>query len=161
MRRASGAASSTAAGGHAGHATPAAGGAADARSAAAKVNTAPAPEAAPGGMVWVPGGTFWMGCENCGMPDASPTHLVSVDGFWMDRTPVTNAEFERFVKATGYVTIAERKPDAKDYPGVPEDKLVAGSAVFHPTSKPVPLDNPLQWWRYTAGANWRSRRAGQ
>ena len=147
---------STAAGGHAGHATPAAGGAADARSAAAKINTAPAPHAAPEGMVWIPGGTYWMGCENCGMPDAAPTHLVSVDGFWMDRTPVTNAEFQRFVAATGYVTVAERRPDAKDYPGVPADKLVPGSAVFHPTSTPVPLDNPLQWWRYTPGASWKS-----
>ena len=97
-----------------------------------------------------------MGCENCGMPDAAPTHLVSVDGFWMDRTPVTNAEFQRFVAATGYVTVAERRPDAKDYPGVPADKLVPGSAVFHPTSTPVPLDNPLQWWRYTPGASWKS-----
>jgi formylglycine-generating enzyme required for sulfatase activity len=106
-------------------------------------------------MVWVPGGTFWMGCENCGMPDALPVHLVTVDGFWMDRTPVTNAEFDRFVKATRYVTVAERPLDPRDYPGVRRDKLVPGSAVFSPTSGPVPLDNPLQWWRYTPGANWK------
>jgi formylglycine-generating enzyme required for sulfatase activity len=105
-------------------------------------------------MVWIAGGTFWMGCDDCGMPDALPTHRVSVDGFWMDRTPVTNAEFERFVQATGYVTVAERQPDPKDFPGVPRDKLVPGSAVFHATSEPVPLDNPLQWWRYTPGASW-------
>jgi sulfatase modifying factor 1 len=105
-------------------------------------------------MVWIAGGTFWMGCDDCGMPDALPTHRVSVDGFWMDRTPVTNAEFERFVQATGYVTVAERQPDPKDVPGVPRDKLVPGSAVFHATSEPVPLDNPLQWWRYTPGASW-------
>lgn len=106
-------------------------------------------------MVWIPGGTFWMGCEGCGMPDALPVHLVEVDGFWMDRTPVTNAEFARFVKASGYVTVAERPLNANDYPGVPTDMLVPGSAVFAPTSSPVPLDNPLQWWRYTPGANWK------
>jgi sulfatase modifying factor 1 len=122
---------------------------------AARINTTPAPGAAPAGMVWVPGGTFWMGCEDCGMPDALPAHLVEVAGFWMDRTPVTNAEFERFVKATSYVTVAERPLDPKDFPGVPPDKLVPGSATFVPTSTPVPLDNPLQWWRYTPGANWR------
>jgi formylglycine-generating enzyme len=111
--------------------------------------------AAPANMVWVAGGTFWMGCEGCGMPDALPAHRVSVDGFWMDRTPVTNAEFERFVNATGYVTVAERQPDPKDFPGVPQDKLVPGSSVFHATLHPVPLDNALQWWRYTPGASWR------
>jgi formylglycine-generating enzyme required for sulfatase activity len=73
----------------------------------------------------------------------------------MDRAPVTNAEFERFVKATSYVTVAERPLDPKDYPGVPREKLVPGSAVFVPTSGAVPLDNPLQWWRYTPGANWK------
>jgi formylglycine-generating enzyme required for sulfatase activity len=106
-------------------------------------------------MVWIPGGTFWMGCEGCGMPDALPVHLVEVDGFWMDRTPVTNADFERFVKATRYVTVAERPLDAKDYPGVAKELLVPGSAVFRPTAAPVPLDNPLRWWQYTPGANWR------
>src|SRR5215831_14621362 len=111
--------------------------------------------AAPANMVWIAGGTFWMGCEGCGMPDALPAHRVSVDGFWMDRTPVTNAEFQRFVNATGFVTVAERRLDPKDFPGVPLDKLVPGSAVFHATSHPVPLDNPLRWWRYTAGASWK------
>ena len=138
---------------HAGHhGAPAADAA---RDAAVRINTARAPEPAPAGMVWVPGGTFWMGCENCGMPDALPLHLVSVDGFWMDRTPVTNAEFQRFVTATRYVTVAERELDPRDYPGVPSDKLLPGSAVFTPTSNPVPLDNALQWWRYTPGANWK------
>ena len=126
-----------------------------ASSTAVRVNTASAPGPAPSGMVWVPGGTFWMGCDNCGMPDALPVHVVAVDGFWMDATPVTNAEFGLFVEATGYVTVAERPLDPSDYPGVPREKLVSGSAVFRPTSTPVPLDNPLQWWRYTPGANWR------
>jgi formylglycine-generating enzyme required for sulfatase activity len=106
-------------------------------------------------MIWVPGGTFWMGCENCGMADALPLHRVAVSGFWMDRTPVTTTEFAQFVNATGYVTVAERPLDPRDFPGVPEDKLVPGSAVFTPTGTPVALDNPLQWWRYTPGANWK------
>jgi sulfatase modifying factor 1 len=120
-----------------------------------RINPVAAPGPAPEGMVWVPGGTFWMGCENCAMPDALPLHLVAVDGFWMDRAPVTNAEFQKFVQATAYVTVAERPLDPKDFPGVPRDKLVPGSAVFTATATPVPLDNPLQWWRYTAGANWK------
>ncbi len=61
-----------------------------ASAAAAKINNTPPPGSAPEGMVWVPGGTFWMGCENCEMPDALPVHLVEVDGFWMDKTPITN-----------------------------------------------------------------------
>jgi formylglycine-generating enzyme required for sulfatase activity len=141
---------------HAGHQTPAAPGSAkDERAAAVRIDSTPAPLPAPDGMVWVPGGTFWMGCENCGMPDALPAHLVSVDGFWMDRTPVTNREFEQFVKATKYVTVAERALDPKDYPGVPRDKLKPGSAVFTPTTAPVSLDNPLQWWQYVPGASWK------
>ena len=66
--------------------------------AAGQIQSGPAPEPAPAGMAWVPGGTFWMGCEHCEMPDALPVHLVGVDGFWMDRTPVTNAEFAAFVR---------------------------------------------------------------
>jgi sulfatase modifying factor 1 len=111
--------------------------------------------AAPAGMVWIPGGTFTMGCADCGMPDAEPVHLVAVDAFWMDETPITNRQFAAFVAASGYVTIAERKPDAKDYPGVPEDKLVAGSACFKPPSGPVALDNPNAWWIYQPGASWK------
>src|SRR5262245_15563533 len=80
----------------------------------AKVDTTPAPGPAPEGMVWIPGGTFWMGCDDCGMPDAKPVHLVRVDGFWMDATPVTNAQFARYVKETGYVTVAERPLSPKD-----------------------------------------------
>ncbi len=98
--------------------------------AAARINQTPPPSPAPEGMVWVPGGAFWMGCDDCDMPDALPVHLVTVDGFWMDATPVTNAQFQKFVEATGYKTIAERAPDPKDFPGVPKEKLVAGSAVF-------------------------------
>jgi formylglycine-generating enzyme required for sulfatase activity len=89
------------------------------------------------------------------MADALPAHVVSVGGFWMDETPVTNAAFARFVKATGYVTVAERALNPADYPGVPADALVPGSAVFTPADRPVALDNPLQWWRYVPGASWR------
>src|SRR5688572_15137306 len=139
---------------HAGHQVPSVPPAATA-SAAVRINDDPPPGPAPKGMVWIPGGVFWMGCEGCGMPDALPVHPVEVDGFWMDRTPVTNAEFQRFVVATGYVTVAERPLKASDYPGVPKDMLVPGSAVFNQTKKAVALDNPLQWWRYTPGASWK------
>jgi formylglycine-generating enzyme len=120
-----------------------------------RVNTTPAPGAPPEGMVWVPGGSFWMGCEDCNMPDAAPVHLTTVDGYWMDTTPVTNAQFEKFVNSTRYVTIAERKPDAKDFPGAPEENLVPGCAVFSPPPGEVSLENPYAWWRYVPGANWK------
>ncbi len=127
----------------------------DRRAGAAQVSDIAAPGPAPDGMVWIPGGTFWMGCEGCGMPDAEPLHLVAVDGFWMDAAPVTNAEFARFVKATSYRTVAERPLDPEDFPGVPRDQLKPGAAVFTPPSFRVSLDNPLQWWRYVHGASWR------
>ena len=87
--------------------------------------------------------------------DARPIHRVYVDGFFMDKTDVTNAEFAKFVKATGYVTIAERKPRAEDFPGAPPENLVAGRVVFTPPNHPVPLNDHLQWWNYVPGANWR------
>lgn len=89
------------------------------------------------------------------MPDALPIHRVSVPGFWMDATEVTNAEFARFVGATGYVTVAERPLDPRDFPGVPASALVPGSAVFTPTDGPVPLNDVTAWWRYVPGASWR------
>lgn len=119
---------------------------------------------APSGMVWVPGGEFSMGSDdpramphggNEAMEDAGPVHRVYVDGFWMDKTDVTNEQFARFVAATGYVTVAERKPSASDFPLAPKDNLVPGSIVFHPPSHPVSLDDPYQWWAYVPGANWR------
>jgi formylglycine-generating enzyme required for sulfatase activity len=73
----------------------------------------------------------------------------------MDKTEVTNEQFEKFVKATGYVTIAERKPDAKDFPGADPQMLVPGAVVFTPPDHPVRLDNPMVWWTYIPGANWR------
>ena len=87
--------------------------------------------------------------------DTEPIHRVRVDGFWMDATTVTNEQFEKFVKATGYVTIAERVPTKEELPDAPPENLVAGAVVFTPTNHDVPLDDPYQWWRYVKGANWR------
>lgn len=125
----------------------------------------PAPSSnTPKGMVWIPGGEFSMGAQDAadmndvGMKatvDSRPIHRVYVDGFFMDEKDVTNSEFEKFVKATGYVTVAERKPRAEDYPGAPPENLVAGSVVFAPPDHPVTLDNYFQWWTYVAGADWR------
>ena len=94
------------------------------------------------------------------LTDARPVHRVYVDGFWMDRTEVTNAEFARFVRATSYRTVAERKPRAEDAPRVPADKLVAGSVVFTPPPSPVPLDSVDRWWSYVAEASWRQPQGG-
>ena len=104
-------------------------------------------------MVAIKGGSFQMG--STAFPDAKPVHAVTVNTFWMDAHEVTNAQFAAFVKATGYVTVAERPLNPADYPGVPADKLVPGSAVFTPPAQPVSLNNPLQWWQYVPGANWR------
>jgi formylglycine-generating enzyme len=105
-------------------------------------------------MAWIPGGTFRMGSDDF-YPEERPVHTVSVDGFWMDDHPVTVAEFRRFVKATGYVTTAERPLDPSDYPDADPALLVPGSLVFHQTRGPVPLDDYRQWWRYVPGASWR------
>jgi sulfatase modifying factor 1 len=120
---------------------------------------------APDGMAWIPGGEFSMGSNDptlgtiCGghehMPDARPVHRVYVDGFWMDKTEVTNEQFEKFAKATGYRTVAEIAPSKEEFPTAPPENLIAGSTVFTPTAKPVPLHNMFQWWRYQKGANWR------
>jgi len=105
-------------------------------------------------MIWIPAGRFLMGSDDPAFPDAQPIHEVLVSGFWMDEHEVTNAEFAEFVKATGYITVAERPLDPKDYPGVPKENLVIGSPVFAPPEREVSLDDPGQWWRYVAGANW-------
>src|ERR1700678_1653470 len=118
---------------------------------AARTNSAAADT---NGMVWIPGGTFWMGSGE-GHPDEQPSHQVTVDGYWMDRTEVSNDQYEKFVRATGYVTIAERQPDPKNYPGADPKLLVPGSVVFSPPNEAVPLDDATVWWRYVPGANWR------
>jgi formylglycine-generating enzyme required for sulfatase activity len=129
-----------------------------------KENQGSAPGPAPDGMVWIPGGEFSMGAQDppnmqdtVGMQatrDSRPVHRVFVDGFWMDRTEVTNEQFAAFVKATGYVTVAERTPRAEDYPEAPPENLVAGSVVFSPPDHAVPLDDHFQWWAYAKGASW-------
>ena len=103
-------------------------------------------------MVRIPGGTFRMGSDHH-YPEEAPVHRVTVDGFWIDATPVTNAQFRAFVEATGYVTWAEIAPDPKDYPGARPDMLKAGGLVFTPPSRPVDLADWSQWWRFTFGAD--------
>jgi len=105
-------------------------------------------------MVRIPGGTFRMGSDKH-YPEEAPSHRVTVSDFWMDRTPVTNRDFRKFVNATGYVTFAETPPDAKDYPDALPDMLKAGSLVFMPPKHAVDLRNWSQWWRFKFGANWR------
>ncbi len=107
----------------------------------------------PLGMVWIPGGRFWMGTDH--MEDAQPVHQVEVKAFWIDRNDVTNEEFARLVKATGYVTIAERPLDPKEFPNLAPEDLAPGSVVFTPPAGPVSLANPFAWWRFVRGANWR------
>src|SRR6476660_5363203 len=89
-------------------------------------------------MAWIPGGDFRMGDEHF-YPEERPVHRVALDGFWIDEHPVTVAEFRRFVKATGHVTLAERAPAASDYPDADAELLVPGSLVFEETSGRVDL----------------------
>ncbi|MBL8991435.1 MAG: formylglycine-generating enzyme family protein [Phycisphaerae bacterium] len=120
--------------------------------------------ARPRGMVWIPGGEFSMGSvDRLARADEGPVHRVRVDGFWMDATEVTNAQFRAFVEATGYVTTAERPVDWDELrkqlppgtPKPPDDVLRPGAVVFTPPARPVPLDDPSAWWTWTNGANWR------
>ena len=110
--------------------------------------------AAPANMIFIPGGTFRMGSDKHYLEEA-PAHRVTVDGFFIDRTPVTNREFRKFVNETGHVTFAEIAPDPKDYPGALPHMLKAASLVFTPPGKPVNLRDWSQWWTFKPGANWR------
>lgn len=120
------------------------------------LNASPVPAGpAPEGMVWIPGGMFWMG-DPTSVDKDSPWHRVGVDGFWMDKTEVTNAEFEKFAKAIGYKTVSERVPTKEMYPDADPKNLVAGSAVFKPRKlEAPPLESPPTWWVYVPGADWR------
>lgn len=116
------------------------------------------------GMIWIEGGEFTRGAtDDRGRKDELPAHKAKVDGFWMDETEVTNEQFAAFVEATGYVTIAEQKPDWEEIkkqlppgtPKPPEEVLVAASLTFHSTDRSVAMNNASQWWEWTPGANWR------
>ncbi|MGO4333150.1 formylglycine-generating enzyme family protein [Cupriavidus sp. 2TAF22] len=118
----------------------------------------------PAGMVHVPGGEFLMGSDHkLAQPNERPAHKVRVHGFWMDQHHVTNAEFRKFVQATGYVTTAEKPPDWETLrvqlppgtPRPPDSAMVAGGMVFVGTAGPVPLQDYSRWWRYVPGADWR------
>jgi len=105
-------------------------------------------------MVRIPGGTFRMGSDRH-YADEAPVHRVSVDAFWIDRVPVTNHEFRKFVRATGHITVAEIVPDPLNYPGALPHMLRAGSLVFNPPKHAVDTDNWNQWWTFRFGANWK------
>ncbi len=116
------------------------------------------------GMVWIEGGEFTMGAtDERGRKDELPAHRVKVDGFWMDETEVTNAQFTEFVEATGYVTVAEKAPDWEEIkkqlppgtPKPPDEVLVAASLTFTPPPRRVNLNNAAQWWDWTPGASWK------
>ena len=122
------------------------------------------PGSPPKGMIWVPGGEFWMGTDlEAAWDDERPAHRVRVDGFWMDDSEVTNAEFRRFVDATKFVTTAERAPTLEEImsqsppgtPPPPPETLVPGSLVFTMSDHEVPLNDFSQWWRWTPGADWQ------
>ena len=114
-------------------------------------------DGSPSEMVAIPAGTFTMGSDD-GPADERPAHEVTLKAFRMDATEVTNSQFAAFVKATGYVTVAERAPDAASYPDAPPERLVPGSAVFVPTpvrpQELAPRALPV-WWRFRAGASWK------
>ena len=121
------------------------------------------------GMVFINGGEFLMGAsDDEGRPDEYPQHSVKVDDFWMDATEVTNAQFKKFVDATGYITTAEIAPDWEDMkkqlpPGTPkpaDSLLVAASLIFSPPSHPVSLADPSQWWSWKKGASWKHPQGG-
>src|SRR5262245_56849 len=122
---------------------------------------APPPGSPPSAdMIWIPGGTFRMGSDQH-YPEEAPVHEVTVDGFWMDPFPVTNLQFKRFVEATKYVTLAERPPNAADFPGAPPENLVPGSMVFQKATGPVDLRNYANWWAWMPGASWRHPRGSR
>src|SRR5262245_53700780 len=105
-------------------------------------------------MVRIKGGTFMMGADHYYREEA-PSHRVTVSGFWIDPTPVTNAQFARFVQATNHVTVAERPADPANYPGAKPELLQPSSVVFVPPSGAVDMRNPYNWWQYLPGADWR------
>jgi sulfatase modifying factor 1 len=114
----------------------------------------PADEGDKSGLVFNPGGSFTMGSDQ-ERPEERYSHVVRVDGFWIDQHEVTNAEFEHFVKATGYVTLAERGVDPKTHPNMTADLTAPGSVLFIQPTKLGRGGDITQWWQYVKGANWR------
>ncbi len=106
------------------------------------------------GMVRIEGGTFRMGSDRF-YPEEGPEREVAVDGFWIDTRAVTNSDFSKFARTTGYATIAERPLNPADYPGAPPENLVPGALVFHMTPGPVDLRDYTQWWAWVPGASWK------
>ena len=102
----------------------------------------------------IPGGVFWIGSDQH-YPEEAPCRQIAVDGFWIDEIPVTNRDFQLFVAATGYVTLAELAPDPAQYPAARPEMLRAGSSLFMPASGPVSLEDPFQWWRFSFDTDWR------
>ena len=106
------------------------------------------------GMVRVEGGSFRMGSDRF-YPEEAPVRELRIEGFWIDRYAVTNADFSKFVRKSGYVTVAERTPDPADFPGADPKNLVPGAVVFHMTASPVDLRDFSQWWAWVPGASWK------
>jgi formylglycine-generating enzyme len=119
--------------------------------------TVPFPLTQRDAMIWIAGGDFMMGSDHHYREEA-PAHRVSVSGFWIDPTPVTNAEFEQFVQATGYITLAERAVNPANYPGAKKEFLSPASVVFVQPRHRVDMQNPYNWWSYVQGADWRHPR---
>src|SRR5277367_383002 len=111
-------------------------------------------------MVRIAGGTFRMGSDRH-YPEEAPPHNVRVNGFWIDRHAVTNADFQRFVEETGHVTLAERPANPEDYPGAKPELLAPSSVMFKKADGPVDLSNHYNWWTYVPGADWRHPRGPQ
>jgi formylglycine-generating enzyme required for sulfatase activity len=123
------------------------------REAHARLVDEPAGKAPFPDMIWIPSGTYQMGSEDH-YPEERPVHKVSVGGFWIDRYPVTNERFARFVEATGHITWAEIPPDPRHYPGALPHMLYAGSLVFVRPAGPVDRRNIGNWWTLMRGADW-------
>ncbi|RCL30371.1 MAG: formylglycine-generating enzyme family protein [Puniceicoccaceae bacterium] len=132
------------------------------------------PPAALDGMVWIPAGEFTMGGTvrdfmldwpsfARSRNDERPLHSVTLSGFWISETPITNRQFKAFVDATGYITTAEKAPKLEDIlpllppgtPPPPQEALIPASLLFKAPEQPVSLNNPLAWWQWKSGANWK------
>ncbi len=106
------------------------------------------------GMVAIPAGNYQVGSERF-YPEEAPVRQISIDSFEIDLAPVTNAEFQQFVDATGYQTVSERPPDPTLYPDLPPEEQIPESVVFLQPPPTVDRSEPLSWWALIAGADWR------